>query len=382
MLDIIVLLSQLIACPSVTPDDADCQMILKKHLEQMGFAITDLPSGKVRNFWAKRGHDAPLFVFAGHTDVVTAGDAKTWQFDPFKATRHEGFIYGRGTQDMKGPLAAMIIATEQFLKKYPEHHGSIGFLITSGEEGRDYMQGTPHVMDYLATQDEHITWCVVGEPSSAQQLGDTIRHGRRGSLHGFLTIKGKQGHVAYHELANNPIHKALPALNALINTRWDQGNADFGPTSLQITSIQSGTLGENTNVIPSELGLSFNFRYSPLSTEETLKQRVEQILTQHELDYALTWELSGKPFLTPDNTLSQAATKAVQTVMGFTPQFSTGGGTSDARFIAPTGTQVIELGVVNDRIHQVNERVSVKELEQLTHVYYTLLELLLVKPSS
>lgn len=374
-----VLLSQLIACPSITPDDAGCQMILKEHLAEMGFTITDLPAGKVQNFWAKRGHAAPLFVFAGHTDVVTPGDPKAWQFDPFKATQHEGFIYGRGAQDMKGPLAAMIIATQQFINKYPEHQGSIGFLITSGEEGREYKNGTPHVMDYLQSQNEKINWCLVGEPSSQKIVGDTIRHGRRGSIHGFLTVHGKQGHVAYHQLALNPIHQIIPALNTLINTQWDQGNIDFDPTSLQITSIQSGVFGENTNVIPSELHLHFNFRNSPATTFETIKQRFTATLDQYKLDYELTWELSGIPFITKEGTLRQATSKAVQTVMGLTPDFATGGGTSDARFIAPSGAEVIELGVVNDRIHQIDERVTIKELEQLTQIYYTLLVLLLVK---
>ena len=377
MIDLIVLLSQLIACPSITPDDANCQDILKNHLERMGFSITSLPSGQVNNFWAKQGQGQPLFVFAGHTDVVTPGDLNAWQFDPFKPTTHEGFMYGRGAQDMKGPLAAMLVATERFLDKHPKHAGSIGFLITSGEEGREFMHGTPHVMEYLAASQEKITWCVVGEPSSEKQLGDTIRHGRRGSLHAYLTIQGKQGHVAYPQLANNPIHQALPALTELSQTKWDAGNQDFGPTSLQITSIESGKVGENTNVIPQMLRLHFNFRYSPLSDEAALKQRVTQLLNKHKLTYALTWELSGKPFITPQGTLSDAASAAVKTVTGITPQFSTGGGTSDARFIAPSGAQVIELGVVSDRIHQVDERVSLQELEQLVQIYYTLLENLL-----
>lgn len=379
MSDVGALLSQLIACPSITPHDADCQKILKQRLEHLNFAITDLPSGEVSNFWAQRGHTQPLFVFAGHTDVVTPGDKNAWQFDPFQATEHEGYIYGRGAQDMKGPLAAMIIACEKFIKQYPEHQGSIGFLITSGEEGHDYMHGTPHVMNYLAKNNIKIDSCIVGEPSSHLQLGDTLRHGRRGSLQGHLTLQGKQGHVAYHHLADNPIHKIIPALNELINTEWDSGNADFDPTSLQISSIQSGILGENKNVIPDTLQFYFNFRNSPLSPAEMLKERVAKILDHYNLNYALTWELSGNPFITNQGTLSQAAVKAVQTVMNITPEFSTGGGTSDARFIAPTGAQVIELGVTNDRIHQINERVSIQELEQLTQIYYLLLELLLVK---
>ncbi|MFA6037897.1 MAG: succinyl-diaminopimelate desuccinylase [Legionellales bacterium] len=378
MLDAATLLSQLIACPSITPDDANCQQILKKHLEALGFSITDLPCKKVSNFWAKRGNAEPLFVFAGHTDVVTPGDKNSWQFDPFQATTQDGYIYGRGAQDMKGPLAAMIIACEKFIKQYPEHRGSIAFLITSGEEGHDYMDGTPHVMNYLASEAEKITYCVVGEPSCQKQLGDTIRHGRRGSLHGYLIVSGKQGHVAYHHLADNPIHRAIPAIQKLIQTKWDEGNADFGPTSLQITSIESGQFGENNNVIPHELKLQFNFRYSPLSDENTIKNNVEKILNEHGLNYALTWELSGKPFITVDSSLRQAAVAAVQKVMNITPEFSTGGGTSDARFIAPTGAQVIELGVCNDRIHQINERVSIQELEQLSQIYYLLLELLLV----
>lgn len=377
MSDVVTLLSELIACPSVTPKDAECQNILKQHLENMGFAITDLPSKKVNNFWAKRGNTAPLFVFAGHTDVVTPGDLNKWQFDPFKAHEHEGYMYGRGAQDMKGPLAAMIIATEKFVQKYPEHQGSIGFLITSGEEGSDYMDGTPYVMEYLNTQSEKINYCIVGEPSSQKQLGDTIRHGRRGSLNGYLTINGKQGHVAYHELADNPIHRAIKAMNDLLNTNWDESNEDFNPTSLQITSIESGKFRENNNVIPNELRLQFNFRYSPLSSEENLKTRVENILQHHQIKYDLQWELSGKPFITKESTLRQVAEHAIKKVMNISPTFSTGGGTSDARFIAPYGVEVIELGVSNDRIHQINERVKIEELQQLTDIYYLILESLL-----
>jgi succinyl-diaminopimelate desuccinylase len=379
MLQTIALLSKLINCPSITPDDADCQDILKNHLKNLGFSIQDLPKGPVQNFWAKKGNSSPLFVFAGHTDVVTPGDLTAWQFHPFKATEHNGYIYGRGAQDMKGPLAAMIIATEQFIHKYPEHQGSIGFLITSGEEGSDYMDGTPHVMEYLATKAEKIDYCIVGEPSSQQQLGDTIRHGRRGSLHAYLTVHGKQGHVAYHHLADNPIHRAIPAIHALLQTTWDAGNQDFDPTSLQITSIESGKFGENNNVIPNALKLQFNFRYSPLSNEDNIKQRVEKILHEHNLNYDITWELSGKPFITSDSILSQKTAQAIQAVMGISPEFSTGGGTSDARFIAPSGAQVIELGVCNDRIHQVNERVNIEELQNLVEIYYLLLVSLLVK---
>jgi succinyl-diaminopimelate desuccinylase len=374
MLNTVELLKDLIACPSITPTDADCQIILKTHLTKMGFNITDLPQKNVKNFWAKKGNSAPLFVFAGHTDVVTPGDIDKWQFNPFKASEHEGYIYGRGAQDMKGPLAAMIVATEKFIEKYPKHKGSIGFLITSGEEGSDYMDGTPHVMDYLSQQHEHIDFCVVGEPSSQKHLGDTIRHGRRGSLNAYLTIRGKQGHVAYHQLANNPIHNAILAMNDVINTQWDNGNEDFDPTSLQITNIESGKFRENNNVIPGELRLQFNFRYSPLSDAQTIQTRVEKILQNHQLDYVIDWELSGKPFITTENHLRQAAVQAVESVMHITPTFSTGGGTSDARFIAPSGAQVIELGVCNDRIHQINERVNIQELQQLVDVYYLLLE--------
>ncbi len=379
MLQTISLLSELINCPSITPDDANCQQILKNHLKKIGFNITDLPKGPVKNFWAKRGNNAPLFLFAGHTDVVTPGDLKAWQFDPFKATEHDDFIYGRGAQDMKGPLAAMIVATAQFINKYPDHKGSIGFLITSGEEGSDYMDGTPHVMKYLEDESEKIDYCIVGEPSSQHQLGDTIRHGRRGSLHAYLTVHGKQGHVAYHQLADNPIHRAISAIHALVQTQWDEGNQDFDPTSLQITSIESGRFGENNNVIPNALKLQFNFRYSPLSNEDNIKQRVEKILHEHHVNYDITWELSGKPFITENSILSQKTAQAIQTVMGISPKFSTGGGTSDARFIAPSGAQVIELGVCNDRIHQVDERVNIEELQKLVRIYYLLLESLLVK---
>jgi succinyl-diaminopimelate desuccinylase len=379
MLNAVSLLCELIKCPSVTPLDEGCQTILTTELEKMGFAIQLLPSSPVQNFWAKRGTQQPLFVFAGHTDVVTPGDKTAWQFDPYEARVHEGNVHGRGAQDMKGPLAAMVVATKRFITEYPEHHGSIGFLITSGEEGSDYMQGTPFVMQYLKKQGEHIKWCVVGEPSSDKKLGDTIRHGRRGSLHGYLTVYGKQGHVAYHHLAKNPIHQVMSALDQLINTQWDAGNADFDSTSLQISSIEAGTFGKNNNVIPAQLKLQFNFRYSPLSTHDTLKARVIEIFNQHNLDYKLDWELSGEPFITHPDTLREAAKQAIKTVMGFEPIFSTSGGTSDARFIAPSGAQVIELGVTNDRIHQTNERVSIEELEQLVEVYYQLLVLLLTK---
>jgi len=309
--------------------------------------------------------------------VVPTGDATNWKTPPFEPTIIDDVLYGRGAQDMKGALAAMIIAAETYIKKNPNHPGRIGFLITSGEEGFEYANGTPVVVDYLQKQAETIDWCIVGEPSSHQKVGDTLRNGRRGSLKGFLTVHGVQGHVAYPELARNPIHMILPALDELTSLSWDKGNGYFPPTIFQIANINAGT-GE-VNVIPAELKTSFSFRYSTELTAEKIEEQFTAVLDKHRVNYTLTWELSGKPFLTKPGELIAAVNAATQMVTGITPQLSTGGGTSDARFIAPMGAQVIELGTTNDKIHQMNESVKIEELETLTQIYEQILVNLLDK---
>jgi len=376
-MDVLTLTKVLIEKPSVTPEDAGCQLIIKEYLQKLGFTVTELPSGPVKNLWAQYGTARPLFVFAGHTDVVPVGDLKDWKFDPFTPTLHEGYLYGRGAQDMKSGVAAMLIATEQFLQKHPHFNGSIGFLITSGEEGDHYREGTPVVIDYLKANNNVMDWCVVGEPSSEKTVGDTVRHGRRGSLHAYLTVRGTQGHVAYPHLADNPIHKTLPALTELAQKQWDQGNADFIPTTMQISNIKAGTGAGN--VIPGDLYVRFNFRNSVVSKSEDLKKQTEEILNQHGLRYSIKWDLSGDPFITKGGELIDATNSAVKQVTDFTPLLATGGGTSDARFIAPTGCQVIELGVCNDTIHKVNEKVRVADLNNMVSIYETLLECLFIK---
>jgi len=365
----------LMRCPSVTTDDAGCQHIIAQHLEGFGFKVTHLPKSGVSNLWARHGTEEPLMVFAGHTDVVPIGNEAQWQFPPFEPVIKGGYLHGRGAQDMKGGLAAMIIAATEFVKANPQYKGSIGFIITSGEESGDDKHGTAAVMDYLQQQQQKITWAVVGEPSSASIVGDTIRNGRRGSLKGYLTVQGVQGHVAYPELAKNPIHVALPALKELVQTSWDKGNEYFPPTGFQIANIHAGTGA--LNVIPGEMQVSFSFRYSTALSAEDIEQRVNAILKAHHIDYSLHWALSGKPFLTPPGELIHVVSDAIAKVNGVRVKLSTAGGTSDARFIAPTGAQVIELGTTNDTIHQVNERVKVAELEQLKDIYSLILSKLL-----
>jgi len=366
--------SALIARASVTPDDKGCQQLLAERLEKIGFVIEKLRFGDVDNLWARRGTSAPLFAFAGHTDVVPTGPLADWDSDPFEPTIRDGYLFGRGAADMKSSIAAMLTACERFVAEHDNHTGSIAFLITSDEEGPS-VNGTVKVVEQLEARGEKINWCLVGEPSSQEQTGDTIKNGRRGSLCGVLTIKGQQGHVAYPQLADNPIHRAAPALSELTGIEWDQGNAFFPPTTFQISNIKAGTGAEN--VIPGSIELSFNLRFSTESTADSLKSRVTAILDSHQLDYDIQWRLSGQPFLTPAGELVDAARKAIQSHVGITTVLSTSGGTSDGRFIAPTGAQVVELGPVNATIHQTNECVNIAELDKLSDIYEEILKQLL-----
>ena len=365
---------ELLRQPSVTPIDHNCQNIMADRLAQVGFNIEHMRFEDVDNLWARRGTQDPVFCFAGHTDVVPTGDLQAWQSAPFQPEIRDGTLYGRGAADMKTALAAMIIATERFVKKHPDHKGSIAYLITSDEEGPS-INGTVKVIETLEARQEKITWCLVGEPSSTQQLGDIIKNGRRGSLNGVLTVKGKQGHVAYPHLARNPIHLAAAAIDELCQTIWDECNQYFPATTFQISNIHSGTGA--TNVVPGTLEVTFNFRYSTEVTAEILKQRVIDLLNRHGLDYHIDWTLSGLPFLTPVGELVNAAKQAIQKVTGTESQLSTTGGTSDGRFIAPTGAQVLELGVLNASIHQINEHVNVADLEPLAEIYEEILVQLL-----
>lgn len=367
---------ELMSRASVTPDDKGCQEVMINRLENMGFNINRLNFDGVTNLWARKGHQSPLFVFAGHTDVVPTGPESRWRHPPFEPVVEDGYLCGRGAADMKGSLAAFITATENFLKTNPDPTGSIGFLITSDEEGAAH-HGTKKVMEWLNGRNEKIDWCLVGEPSSTAFLGDIIKNGRRGSLHGHLTIKGIQGHVAYPHLARNPIHDALPALHSLATEVWDEGNAHFPPTTFQITNVQSGTGA--TNVIPGEEKVHFNFRYSTELSRSDIQQRVEAILKQHDLEYELDWELSGEPFLTPLGPLVDATRHAIREVTGRKTELSTSGGTSDGRFIAPSGAQVVELGPINATIHKVNEKVKASDIDDLAKIYESILHQLVGK---
>ncbi|RMH22721.1 MAG: succinyl-diaminopimelate desuccinylase [Gammaproteobacteria bacterium] len=365
---------ELISLPSVTPEDHGCQEIMIERLEKQGFTIERMPFGEVSNFWARRGKQAPLLVFAGHTDVVPTGPEEKWSFPPFTPSIRAGRLYGRGAADMKGSLAAMITAIESFVEQYPDHQGSIGLLITSDEEGPS-INGTVRVIEVLQSRQEKIDWCIVGEPSSTEHLGDVIKNGRRGSLNGTLTIFGKQGHIAYPQLADNPIHRLAPALHDLCRQTWDEGNEFFPPTSFQISNIEAGTGA--TNVIPGTVEVQFNFRFSTESTEAGLRERVETILKHHDLNYDLQWSLSGNPFLTPKGELLEATICAIRELQGIETEVSTSGGTSDGRFIAPTGAQVIELGPLNATIHQIDENVSIDDLDRLSCLYLDILKKLL-----
>ena len=368
------LTKQLIARASVTPDDRDCQKLIAEHLQAIGFEVEHHRFGQVDNLWARRGKQKPLFVFAGHTDVVPPGPVDQWQYDPFTPTIAGNTLYGRGAADMKSSIAAMICACEKFIQANPDHNGSIAFLITSDEEG-DAINGTVKIVELLQRRNENIDWCLVGEPSSSETVGDVVKNGRRGSLSGTLKINGIQGHIAYPRLADNPIHKFAPALNDLVNERWDNGNEFFPPTSFQISNINAGT-GAN-NVIPGSLEILFNVRFSTEITEGQIRDRIEQILDAHELNYELVWALSGNPFLTSEGKLIDATKAAIRNVRKFDTELSTSGGTSDGRFIAPTGAQVIELGPVNASIHKIDENIDIDELEALSGIYYELLVQLL-----
>jgi succinyl-diaminopimelate desuccinylase len=368
----------LIARPSVTPDDAGCQAILTKRLQQLGFSIEQLPFEDVSNLWARRGTDGPLFCFAGHTDVVPAGPESRWSHPPFEPQIHEGNLYGRGAADMKGSIAAFITALERFIDHHPDHTGSIALLITSDEEG-DFINGTTRVIDVLEARNEKIDWCIVGEPSSTHHVGDVIKNGRRGSISGTLTIHGKQGHVAYPHLVRNPIHLVAPALAELTTEVWDQGNDFFPPTSFQISNINAGTGA--TNMVPGELEVKFNLRFSTELSADQIKQRVHAILDLHQLDYALDWILSGNPFITEQGPLVNACRASIKAITGHDAELSTSGGTSDGRFIAPTGAQVVELGPCNATIHQLNEHVRADDLDTLSALYENILARLLTEPS-
>jgi succinyl-diaminopimelate desuccinylase len=362
----------------VSPTDGGCQAIMIERLEAAGFKVENLRFGPVDNFWATRGRGGPVFCFAGHTDVVPSGPIDDWRTDPFSPVIEGGILYGRGAADMKSGLAAMVTASEDFVDKYPDHQGTIAFLITSDEEGPS-VDGTRRVVEVLRDRQETIDWCLVGEPSSEKSLGDTIKIGRRGSLSGRLTVHGVQGHIAYPQFANNPVHALAPALVELTSRTWDEGNEHFQPTTFQVSNISAGTGAPN--VIPGELKARFNLRFSTEQTVDTLKAAVEGILHRHRVNFSLEWFVSGYPFLTAPGKLSAAATRAVRELLNIVPKLSTGGGTSDGRFIAPMGAQVIELGVVNETIHKVNECVRIEDVERLSGIYFRTLELLLTPPT-
>lgn len=361
---------------SVTPDDEGCQDLMIERLRALDFHIESLPFGDVKNFWAVRGHHGPVLAFAGHTDVVPSGPPTRWEYPPFEPCIDEhGMLCGRGASDMKGSLAAMVTAVERFVATHPDHDGRIAFLITSDEEG-PAIDGTRAVVEHLRESHDRLDYCIVGEPSSTTQLGDVIKNGRRGSLGGVLHIKGVQGHVAYPHLARNPIHQAMPALDALANEHWDHGNEFFPATSFQISNFRAGTGA--TNVIPGEVEVVFNLRFSTEVTHDELKARTHAILDAHGLEYDLDWTLNGEPFLTAEGALVNAAIQGVETVTGKRPTLSTSGGTSDGRFIATLGAQVVELGPLNDTIHKVNERIRAADLDDLSRIYEATLKALFV----
>ena len=365
---------ELIRRPSLTPDDAGCQALIAERLQAAGFQCRQLPFGEVDNLWAERGDSGPLLLFAGHTDVVPSGPPQQWQSPPFEPTVTGDMLVGRGAADMKASLAAMVVACERFVQAQPNHGGRLGLLVTSDEEGAA-VDGTARVVEWLQRADKRIDWCLVGEPSSEEQLGDVIKQGRRGSLSGRLTVLGVQGHTAYPQRADNPIHKAVPALTAFIAERWDEGDQHFPPTALQLSNINSGTGAGN--VIPGTLTLDFNFRFSPAVSEAELRRRSEALFDAHSLNYRLDWELGGQPFLSTGGKLLTATVAAIRHCLGREPRLSTAGGTSDGRFIIATGAEVLELGPVNATIHQVNEQLRVADIEALTQVYQHIIEQLL-----
>jgi succinyl-diaminopimelate desuccinylase len=366
----------LIARRSLTPDDAGCQLLLRERLTPLGFTCTTLESSGVTNLWARRGTQRPLVCFAGHTDVVPTGPLDRWDTEPFTPTLRDGFLHGRGAADMKSSLAAFVTAIEGFVAERPDAKGSIALLITSDEEGPS-TDGTVKIVEQMAARGERLDYCIVGEPSSVDVLGDMIKNGRRGTLSGTLVVKGVQGHIAYPQLARNPIHLVAPVLAELAATEWDRGNAYFPPTTWQCSNIHAGTGA--TNVIPGTLELLFNFRHSPESTRESLQQRFEAIVRRHGLEYDLRWTGWGKPFLTPRGTLVDVAMAAIREVTGVTPELSCTGGTSDGRFIADICDEIVELGPVNATIHKLNECVRVADLEPLSAIYRGMLDRLLPK---
>jgi len=367
---------ELIRRPSLTPEDAGCLPLLAERLEAVGFACTPLRFDEVDNLWARRGRGQPLLCLAGHTDVVPTGPLEHWSSPPFEPTLKDGMLHGRGAADMKGSLAAMVTAAERFCKAHPEHRGSLAFLLTSDEEGPS-VNGTVKVVEWLCERGEAIDWCLVGEPSSSREVADVFKNGRRGSLGCRLRVLGSQGHVAYPQLADNPVHRFAPALAELTGIRWDEGNAFYPPTSLQVSNIHAGTGADN--VIPGELEILFNFRFSTEVSAEELKRRVRELLDRHELACTLEWKLSGQPFLTPAGELLDATREAIREGTGREAELSTDGGTSDGRFIAPTGAQVVELGPLNATIHKVDECVSVADLETLSRIYEGIMTRLLVR---
>ncbi len=368
------LLTELIAKPSVTPDDRGCQQLLIDRLSAIGFECETLIFEDVTNLWARRGNSAPLLAFIGHTDVVPTGPLDQWHSDPFKPEIRDGLLYGRGAADMKSGIAAMVTACERFVKDRPDHHGSIALLITSDEEG-PALNGTLRVIETLEARGEKIDWALVGEPSSSNQLGDVVKNGRRGSIGATLTVHGVQGHVAYPHLADNPVHRVMPALTELCEREWDQGNESFPATSFQISNINAGTGVDN--VIPGQVEVNFNLRYSTELDHQQIIDTTETILKQHGLDYNIDWRHSGYPFLTAEGELVEAAKQSIKAITGLDTELSTAGGTSDGRFVAPTGAQVLELGPVNASIHKINEHVRVSDLDRLSEIYQGILAKLL-----
>jgi succinyl-diaminopimelate desuccinylase len=375
MTDTLALTEDLLRRPSVSPEDHGCIDVIAARLEPLGFAIERLNFGPVANLWARRGDSGPVLCFAGHTDVVPTGPREEWRTDPFEPLVRDGVLYARGAADMKSGLAAMVTAFERFVANHPQHHGSIAVLFTSDEEGPS-VDGTRKVVDVLEARGEKIDWCIVGEPTSHEVLGDTIKVGRRGSLSGRLTVHGVQGHIAYPQFADNPVHGFAPAMSELVATQWDSGNEFFQPTSFQVSNISAGTGAPN--VIPGEMKVRFNLRFSTEQTVEALQRRVIGILDGHKVNYTLEWFVSGLPFLTRPGVLTGAVGRAVREVTGRTPEYSTTGGTSDGRFIAPTGAQVVEFGVCNATIHKVNECVRIADIAQLSRAYERMMELLLL----
>ncbi len=370
----LALVRQLIACPSVTPDDAGCMPLIGERLQPLGFTLEYINRNGVANLWARRGSTAPLFVFAGHTDVVPTGPLEQWTSPPFAPEIRDGMLYGRGAADMKSSLAASITAVEAFVAQHPNHPGSLAFLLTSDEEG-DATDGTVAVVEALKARGEHIDYCIIGEPTSVNVLGDMIKNGRRGSLSGVLTVKGIQCHIAYPEKGRNPIHQAAPALAELAATEWDAGNEYYQPTTWQISNIHAGTGA--TNVVPGQLEIKFNFRFSTASTPESLQQRLTAILDKHGLEYAIKWTLGARPFLTGRGPLADAAMAAIKTVCGIDTELSTTGGTSDGRFIADICSQMLEIGPSNNTSHKIDECVDIEALPQLSAIYRHILEQIL-----